>query len=961
MDLTHWQIPADAFYPLTMTWIRLEKGAPLFEWMRREAPEYAGQLLRLTKEPGDPVEGQKWREKRGRLGFYRWWPLAKTLEKVSKAEDGLEEDELLAVHLDACSSENFWPDLLREEVGKMLAARVAEMEPALLPDGSACLPLHIGLRPEPDGAQPVWTPSLSHLYEETQEENFLTKAPYLWLPGEEAPEVRWRYRRVVSQLFMENFLSPFRHLCEEKGWKLWVRWESGDPLASLLQGYGIIQPFFARVDLPGVDYDHREENRLFLLKQAAGFCEQFRGWSDPVGRKPERPVGPTFPIGESGLSPNTLAQFAYQAEEAQNIGAGNLTVPEGDFPLRGDGKRRHGPDLFHRQNIWWPEWEKLGGEIARRGDLLAQGERRTPVLIILPCQTFEGLQSWPLEGEWELQETSPVETASEYARHLSNLIQALQAFQIEYEITCEDVFKRNARTQANAVWLGDKEYNVLILPPAWSWQMETLKVLRRYARMGGTVLLPQPLAKRVDGKVDGKLERLLDAFPNIFLLERAGRDVCYQLNRLEPPLLAFKTPQGVSSDSIWLHSRQTADRLLTFFVNRNATQPVEGRFYVQPKGAVRVMDVEKPCISVRKTDEDKGLRAFDYDFPAQGEGFLAIGGESDLTEPWYQRMPHATSAEALEPQWKFERLHPNLMLLEFCRWGQEEDQLARISPLPLVRAEIFTQERKPDKPLILDFEFDSELVWEGKELDALVEPNPDLEVRLNGRLLEPREGENPLGEDFAAYPVADFIQAGANRLELRCQWQKKTVVESPVLAGDFAVYFQDNGRPILREEPARMTLGSWTDQGYPYYHGVMRYRQNFLYIPEDRNRYFLRLQKPQGSFTRIQVDGHESQPLYRPPHRLEITRLLEEGEHELKVEIGGTLYNLFGPTHLHQKLLQRPMALENWDKLPFQDRRLWNYRPRFHDFGLLEGAFLECYDPSAPPPKKTKEENETEE
>ena len=98
----------------------------------------------------------------------------------------------------------------------------------------------------------------------------------------------------------------------------------------------------------------------------------------------------------------------------------------------------------------------------------------------------------------------------------------------------------------------------------------------------------------------------------------------------------------------------------------------------------------------------------------------------------------------------------------------------------------------------------------------------------------------PFASAFRRADVASLLRPGANELEVRLP-ASEGAAEAPILAGDFAVALDDRGQASLVPEPPRLSNGSWTGQGYPFYAGRMRYLQDFLVDMEPRKRYFISL------------------------------------------------------------------------------------------------------------------------
>ena len=119
-------------------------------------------------------------------------------------------------------------------------------------------------------------------------------------------------------------------------------------------------------------------------------------------------------------------------------------------------------------------------------------------------------------------------------------------------------------------------------------------------------------------------------------------------------------------------------------------------------------------------------------------------------------------------------------------------------------------------------------------------------------------------------------------------------LEPLYLAGGFGVYFGDNGLPYIGPEPDSLRLGSVTDQGYPFYAGVIRYE-----LPYEHRGGRCVFETGGGKAVReVLVNGTPAGILAWPPYELELTGLLSEGANTVTVRAATHLRNFYGPHHV---------------------------------------------------------------
>jgi len=121
------------------------------------------------------------------------------------------------------------------------------------------------------------------------------------------------------------------------------------------------------------------------------------------------------------------------------------------------------------------------------------------------------------------------------------------------------------------------------------------------------------------------------------------------------------------------------------------------------------------------------------------------------------------------------------------------------------------------------------------------------------------------------------------------------------LVGDFSLGWR--GRQWAVSAPRRtLQVGSWAEQGYPFFSGVGIYRTTFKAprrLPE--GRLLLRFAKV-GDLVEVRLNGESAGVRAWPPYDVEVTGRLRPGRNEIEVRIANTLHNLF-------RLDRRPSGL----------------------------------------------------
>lgn len=956
MDLKYWMEPEESFFPQHRNWTNpLAEPAvvrPALEQKSDLAMPYLWIERCLSLE-----DARTQREKTSVVGVYcLTLGEGQSLLGMEMYDPEVEPPDLerdMLVSLRVRKTDGRYPELadaaplldpLRAETAPLIAPRLLDCA------SEAALCLCLERRPFPIGAAP-WSDVLLERHEADHGEDARSLLPLLWFDGPGAFAFRKQFRATVVALMREAFLAPMKAACDQAGKKLFLRFAPDTSLlGEWMEGWGPASAFADFSSRPAVAMKNPQlpEKGAFSdawpLRRAASWIEQFCREEETALRRPEQPAGPVVPLAPVP----DLAGMARVTESALVTGGALFDRPKADFSLAGPAKRSQGARLFHVCQPWFSAWQDYQPGLARLNDLLSQGEKNTSILLLAP--SLESVARVPLPPSHFGISQGQTEEAIALEAALHGIMQALDIFQIDYEVTDETTFCREAKARANMLRLGRRVYTSVIVPPAFSWCCETFKYLRKFARRGGTLILARPICEKIGAQTAQDLEALEEEYANVHIVERAGREVCYQLNRLDPRPFLLKSKGQGNTDALRVLHRHVENRELFYVCNTSADTPVEAQVSLYADGVVRVLDPWQPRIFVRESEEEKNAQVFDFAFPPASGTLFAVGGGTDLTEPFYQRMPHATGSAEAADVWEFERHDPNTLPLENCRWTLEGQGRSRQMPVPFARRELQQEKVDAGWTTTLTYAFESHLPEEHATLRLLLENNPETEVHLNGQALPPLEEVSRFGPDFLVYDIEEAVRPGENTLEVQFPWREDAKVESALIEGDFAVFFEKNGSPVLEREPDLLDRRSLREQGYPWYAGVMTYAWDWRHEPEDRKRYFLALDKPAAAALFVSIGKHDPVPLHKPPHRLEITRMLIEGENRLQIALHTDLFNLFGPTHLAPKMIEPDMPLENWDARPYAERRYWNTQPALADFGLTGRVRFETFDPDAPPP-----------
>ena len=179
-----------------------------------------------------------------------------------------------------------------------------------------------------------------------------------------------------------------------------------------------------------------------------------------------------------------------------------------------------------------------------------------------------------------------------------------------------------------------------------------------------------------------------------------------------------------------------------------------------------------------------------------------------------------------------------------------------------------------------------------QEIKAVVEGHELWDVYINGQLIRKEEGAYWIDREFHYFPVGESLKAGKNTLTIKAPKMSLYAELMPVyLTGPFLLRPLEKGFEITGG--TLNTLGTWKDQGYPFYSQKVSYRQQFQIEDPDRE-YTVRLHGWNGTTAEVYVNGQKAGQICWSPYELKIGQLLKEGDNEITVKVVGSLKNTFG-------------------------------------------------------------------
>jgi hypothetical protein len=147
-------------------------------------------------------------------------------------------------------------------------------------------------------------------------------------------------------------------------------------------------------------------------------------------------------------------------------------------------------------------------------------------------------------------------------------------------------------------------------------------------------------------------------------------------------------------------------------------------------------------------------------------------------------------------------------------------------------------------------------------------------------------------QDLQKASLNNMLNHGKNEFILTTSGKR---IENFYLTGNFGVKLindPDNCRAELTEPP-RLGLGDVSQQGMPFYWGVLRYELSF-FLDKISGKCFIDLGEVKG-VVRVKINGKDAGIRYFAPWSFGLKGMIKAGENHIEVTLYNTAQNLFGP------------------------------------------------------------------
>ncbi|RKP54461.1 hypothetical protein D7Z26_14030 [Cohnella endophytica] len=732
----------------------------------------------------------------------------------------------------------------------------------------------------------------------------LTAAPY------DAQKVRYDYYDTLRELWVANSVRPLSEWCEQRGiaytghylehsWP--YPWGRSSPSVMSLYEY-MHWPAIDMLMTKLLKNDESESHLMVTIREAHSAANQLSR---------ERVLCEAY--GAGGWD-STFEDYRRIGDWLFVHGINFMNQHLTYSTIAGARKRDH-PQSFDWRQPWWEEYTLLNDYFARLSLTLSAGVTRNRVLVLNP--TTSAYLMTPDQGNPGL-----------VSDHTGDFKRDLQLFQFlcdrhwDYDFGDEFIIANRGDVREDRFIVGSRDYEVVVIPGAMTqMRSSTLELLLRLLERGGRVLALNGKLSRVDGILDEKrIARLRN---------KAGWSEYEDFQRLDEalrtiltPRLAWETAEPGGYNGMAHLRREHEEGTAYYFLTNSGASAQQGTLKIEGEYA-ECYDAWDGTVKSIPFDREGSRLLVPLTLPSSGSILLKVTN----------RMPAdpENGSERVEDQppsaeWSPLTLHSshvlaeslNMLPIDYCTLNVDGKTYDEINTLHAAQ-KLFEHRGFATNPWdngiqfkrrLLDrdrqygessgFEVRYEFLVRGDELPESayvgIEHAGWYRVYCNDALVESQSTVSELDPNIHEIELTSFIRSGLNVITLRASiFNVRMEIEPVYIRGEFGV-FAEQERWTIGRKP-ELAIGTWIDQGYPFYGGAVRYSYDFQ-LAKPAQELLLDFPEREATILSIWLNGEFIGIVGTDgANSYHFGCNLNPGMHGLEVRVCGSLKNLLGPHH----------------------------------------------------------------
>lgn len=742
-----------------------------------------------------------------------------------------------------------------------------------------------------------WSFIMEKEYKKAYGEELAPKLLDLFFESDTSTQTKYKFCKLITNLFSENFMNNIYKWCQENGSALTGHLVLEEGLHAQIMSNGACMPHYEYMTIPGMDNLGRVLNRIECEMQLSSAANQ-------LGKK--QILSETFACCGWNVS---FEELRWIYEHQMVHGVNYLCQHLEGYTLRGIRKRDYPATLF-KQQPWWNDYRTFNDMTSRIGMLIAEGEINHEILVLHSSDS--AWANFDINDRW-------------YAHNLCvemvNTMNALEHNQLQYHLGDATLMERHGRVENGKLIIGTQSYRVVIVPPCDCLASNTVKLLKEFKSAGGLVIFTDRIPTMIDGKttdeiicfskecVNTTVKELLSAIPKEFCKIKLD----YKGNKPEMPILTAV--------------RRFKKQKMTMYYLMNPCN-VKHDFTATVKGkSASIFNVEsgkEEAVSFKQNGNNIKINSTVF-----GNNSLVLFVYDEYVKKSAKAKNQKLLPLKFSGKWEIES-DDNALTLDYCDVYFDGKLAHQNIPIGDVQEKALAFGKKVNTKLVFKFNVKQKKF---SHLELVVETPEIFDITVNGKKIKKKVTGYYHDISFKTIDILDYVCLGENEISLTCDFVQSEQVyedaknslifeseknklsydielEAIYLKGDFAVKtdsdfeklerraIRTNGNFYLTAAPKTLKIGEIASQGYPFFAGSMTFKKKITLTAEQCKARSIKFNRLPSTVTKIKVNGKAAGNIMWQPYEVDISKYLVEGENEIEITVTGNLRNLLGPFHL---------------------------------------------------------------
>lgn len=737
-------------------------------------------------------------------------------------------------------------------------------------------------------------------YKAAYGEDLLSVLHHMFETTEEAYRTRFRYWKLVTRLFSQNFMKRIYDWCNENGTQLTGHMVLEESFADQLDCNGSCMPNYMYMHIPGVDKLCRSVGRDLQSPQVVSVCAQ-------TGRK--QILTESFAMCGWDV---TFEELKWILEWQMVKGVNLLCQHLEGYSLGGLRKRDYPAGHFF-QNPWWKDYKAFMDFSARVGMLLAEGEIACDVLIlntissawIARCDNYDWRKA----------------VNEKYSAHLTNMITWLDKNQILNHLGDETVMEvLGAKVEGNKLRVGEMLYSTVIVPSCINIGSKTLDVLKAFAKAGGNLIFQGEIPAYVDGEKSDEALKL--ATKHVITAEEVLEYIPDSAK-----FIKLKHADGTLCD-VQFARRKFEDFTMYYLVNTYSGKE-RAVFEAKGKSIAKFNYNTGEMEEISFTTDGENVKT-DITLEAKGSVVLFVYDDDRYSSAHNTAYALLPINEKLFGKWNIVKAEQNAIALDYCELYFDGNKYADKIPVTDIEEIANAFERKVN--VKMNFKVNSSFDVPG-DVYLVLEEAKFFDITINGKPVEKKYCGYFRDKSFIKLDISGYILKGENIISLVTDfvqpqhiydtikdcyefeamknklWYDREI-DVPYLLGDFCIEtdkeyiptsnrsYTTAGKFTLVPKVTEVYDGNIAVQGYPFFTGKMTLEKKFTLTKDELSNRSIEFSRLGTVVTKAEVNGKDLGSMLWAPYLFDLSDVLKEGENTVRIELTSCFRNLLGPLHL---------------------------------------------------------------